>query len=238
MDIKEQDILGADIGKHWYYRAKGEAMLAMLDQAPVRHVLDVGAGSGVFSRLLLDRGADLATCVDPGYPSDHIEAHGNKPIRFVRGVENADADTVLLMDVLEHVDDDVGLLRDYAARAPHASRFLITVPAFKFLWSGHDVFLEHRRRYTLQEMEGVVHDAGLKPALGCYFFGLVFPLAAGRRLVGRMLTGGGEAEAKSDLQRHSPSVNDMLYQICHAELGVFKANKTAGLSVFCLAVRK
>ena len=52
----------------------------------------------------------------------------------------------MIADVLEHVDDDLALLRQYAAKLGEGGRIVITVPAFSFLWSGHDVFLEHRRR--------------------------------------------------------------------------------------------
>ena len=55
-----------------------------------------------------------------------------------------------MMDVLEHVSDDVGLVREYAKRAKPGTRFVVSVPAFMWLWSGHDVFLEHHRRYTLR----------------------------------------------------------------------------------------
>ena len=58
-----------------------------------------------------------------------------------------------MMDVLEHVDNDAGLVRHYATKVPSGAHFLVTVPAFRFLWSGHDVFLEHKRRYTLAEIE-------------------------------------------------------------------------------------
>ena len=232
MDIKEQDILGDRIGQHWYYRAKGEAMLSLLGDRPARHVLDVGAGSGVFSRLLLDHGAADATCVDPGYEREYEELHGGKPIRFVHGVEQSGADTVLLMDVLEHVDDDAGLLRLYAGSTPRDARFLITVPAFQWMWSGHDVFLEHRRRYTLPQVEDVVRRAGLVPLHACYYYALPLPLAAIKRL-----SAGGDKTAKSDLQMHSPAVNATLYAVCAFERLFFKANRVAGLTVFCLAGR-
>ena len=80
-----------------------------------------------------------------------------------------DCDLVLMMDVLEHVDDDRGLLRHYAAKVPPGAHFVVTVPAFGFLWSGHDVFLEHKRRYRLTEIETVMRDAGLAVARGAYF---------------------------------------------------------------------
>ena len=51
-----------------------------------------------------------------------------------------------------------GLLRHYAAKVPSGAHFLVTVPAFRFLWSGHDVFLEHKRRYTLAEIEATMRE--------------------------------------------------------------------------------
>ncbi|MEJ0047980.1 MAG: class I SAM-dependent methyltransferase [Rhodospirillales bacterium] len=65
-------------------------------------MLDVGAGVGFFSRRLLDQGAREAVCVDPAYEHEHDEVHAGRPIRFVHGVNSTAADTVLLMDVLEH----------------------------------------------------------------------------------------------------------------------------------------
>jgi 2-polyprenyl-3-methyl-5-hydroxy-6-metoxy-1,4-benzoquinol methylase len=237
MDVKEQDILGEAIGQHWYYRAKGGAMRRLLGARPVRHVLDVGAGSGVFSKLLLEHGAEQATCVDPAYPIEQESAHAGRPIRFVHQAERSDADVVLLMDVLEHVDDDTGLLREYATPAAPGTRFLMTVPAFQWMWSGHDVFLEHRRRYTLPMLEAVVREAGLVPVTGCYFYGLTLPLAAARRAAKR-LTQAGVPAAQSDLKRHSGLVNAILYGVCRAEMAFFDKNRMAGLSVFCLAERR
>jgi hypothetical protein len=235
MDIKEQDILGDQIGRHWYYQAKAAAMRAMLDGRPVKHILDVGAGSGFFSRLLLDQGAADAICVDPGYERDYDELQNGRPIRFVREVDGFNADTVLLMDVMEHVDDDTALLRYYADRAPAGANFLITVPAFQWMWSGHDIFLEHRRRYTLLQMEAVIRKAGLTPVQGCYYYGLTLPLAAAMRLAGRAR--GGSQAAKSDLRQHSFLVNTALATISRLERAVFKLNRLGGLSVFCLATK-
>jgi SAM-dependent methyltransferase len=237
MDIKEQDILGDAIGRHWYYRAKGAAMRALLGASAPRHVLDVGAGSGFFSRLLLEQGAGAATCVDPAYPDEHDEVHAGRPIRFVHDVGPGDFDLLLMMDVLEHVDDDVGLLGAYAARAPAGARFLLTVPAFQWMWSGHDVFLDHRRRYTLTQLEHAVAQAGLHVLHGCYFYGFLLPGAAAWRLAGRA-AGVSRDVARSDLQQHGALVNAALGAVCTAELAVFRANRVAGLTAFCLAEKK
>jgi hypothetical protein len=236
MDIKETEILGEDAGKHWYYRSKAEAVERCLTGNPFNTILDVGAGSGFFSRhLLANTPAGAAYCVDPNYPHEWRETVAGKPLSFLRGTEAVAADLVLLMDVLEHVDDDVGLLREYAAKAlPHAA-FLISVPAFRWLWSAHDVFLGHRRRYTLPQLEANVRRAGIEVIRSNYFYGAVFPLAAAVRLLRR--GHGHDATASSDLRRHHPAVNSLLHVICSAETTVMSRNRAFGLSIFCLGRR-
>jgi 2-polyprenyl-3-methyl-5-hydroxy-6-metoxy-1,4-benzoquinol methylase len=231
MDLKEEDILGADIGQHWYYRSKAAALRRIVAGIAPQRLLDVGAGSGFFSRhLLAEAGAQSALCVDIGYQSDRDDRVGAKPVLYRRDCAMTDCDLVLMMDVLEHVDDDRGLVRHYAAKVPPGAHFLVTVPAFRFLWSGHDVFLEHKRRYTLGEIETAMRDAGLTIVKGAYYFGLVFPLAAAVRLATR-----GEAKPKSSLKKHGALTNGALTALCAAELPLFPVNRVAGLSAFVLA---
>src|SRR3546814_3881072 len=145
MDLNEESMLGGDIDSHWYYRSKARALSSCLPRSTGNKVLDVGAGSGFFSRWLLSHGlADEATCVDTGYASDCDEEIDAKPLRFRREIATSDADLLLLMDVLEHVEDDAGLLRTYLDKAPPQAQAAITVPAFQFLWSHHDVFLDRK----------------------------------------------------------------------------------------------
>ena len=231
MDLKEEDILGADIGRHWYYRSKAAALRRAVSGLRPKRLLDVGAGSGFFSRhLLAETSAESALCVDIGYPADHDDNVAGKPVRYRRDTGQTGCDLVLMMDVLEHVDDDRGLARHYAAKVPSGAHFLVTVPAFTFLWSGHDVFLEHKRRYRLPEIEAALRDAGLSIVRGSYYFGLVFPLAAAVRLADRNTT-----LPRSSLAKHGAFTNGVLSAICAAELPLFPFNRLAGLSAFILA---
>ncbi len=237
MDLKEAEILGGAAQDHWYYRAKSAAMLQMLGGTTAGEVLDVGAGSGFFSRELLDRTpATAAICVDPNYPVDHDEAQNGKPISFVRQVERFGGSLVLMMDVLEHVADDTALLATYAAKVAPGTRFLLTVPAHRWMWSGHDVFLEHFRRYTIGEVDRLVARAGLTLVASSYYFGLTLPLAAGVRL-GRRLNPFHREVPGSDMRPHHPAVNTALWQVSRAELALLGRNRLAGLSVFALARR-
>jgi SAM-dependent methyltransferase len=238
MDLKEVDILADSISAHWYYRAKADATRRMLEDRPADKVLDVGAGSGFFSKHLLETTqASVACCVDPSYETDRDEIHADKRLHFRRRVDTVEADLVLMMDVLEHVDDDVGLAAEYVAKAKAGTRFLISVPAFQFLWSGHDVFLEHRRRYTLPQIEEVVARAGLDVVAGNYYFGGVFPLAASLRLAQKWRGGGPQSGAQSQLKRHHPLVNGALRAVCAAEAPLLRHNRAFGLTAFCLAVK-
>ena len=231
MDLKEEDILGNDIGRHWYYRSKAAALGRMVGPLRPQRLLDVGAGSGFFSRhLLTEGGARSALCVDIGYEASRDETVDGKPVLYRRDCAATDCDLVLMMDVLEHVDDDSGLVRHYATKVPSGAHFLVTVPAFRFLWSGHDVFLEHKRRYTLEEIEAAMRDAGLEVVKSAYYFGLIFPLAAAVRLATR-----DDSQPRSSLRKHGAFTNTALTALCRAELPLFPLNRLAGLSAFVLA---
>ena len=235
MDLKEESLV-ADPGRHWYYRAKIAAVLRLLDgRAPVE-VLDVGAGSGLFSRALLRATtAARAVCVDPGYPADSDAVEAGKPLLFRRQVTGSAADLVLMMDVLEHVPDDAGLVATYAAQVRPGTRFLVTVPAFRWMWSGHDVLLEHYRRYTLREVEAAVTAGGLRVVRGCYFYGGVLPIAAATRLAARAWRPNAAPRSQmSDLPR---PVSAALAAICSVELTVMRHNRVGGLSACVVAVK-
>jgi 2-polyprenyl-3-methyl-5-hydroxy-6-metoxy-1,4-benzoquinol methylase len=233
VDLKETDILGSSIDQHWYYASKAAATTRLLGSTPFKKILDVGAGSGFFSHHLLSHSpASEAWCVDISYDADSDASTAGKPVHYRREIAAVDADLVLLMDVLEHVEDDVGLLKAYVDKVPSGSRFLMTVPAFRFLWSGHDEFLEHKRRYTLAQLETVARDAGLTVQQGAYYFGLVFPIAATLRLLPK---GAQPSPPRSQLKRHHPLVNTLLKSLCSIELPFMNANRLAGLTVFVLA---
>ena len=230
MDLKEEEILGPAIDDHWYYRAKARGLEKMLPAEFGRTVMDVGAGSGFFSKHLASRGlVDKAVCVDIGYDSEKLERVGVAEIIFTPKPGRCDAGLALFMDVLEHVEDDVELLNSYRSFLPAQTAAIITVPAFGFLWSGHDVFLGHYRRYTLATLRSTIERAGYQVERLHYFYGFVFPLAVASRLLSP-----GRMEPRSHLKRHSAATNALLLALCRMEIPVMHLNKVAGLSVCAL----
>ena len=237
MDIKEEGLIKGDIGRHWYYRAKLAALRRIIRDLDPSSVLDVGAGLGFYARALLrDTAVSEATCVDPGYEADHDETIAGKPIRFLRHIDRTNADLVLMMDVIEHVENDVGLVVAYAAKVRPGTHFVVTVPAFRWLWSGHDVFLEHYRRYTLPGIEKSLRAGGLRIETGSYFYGALLPLVAASRLSGRLLHGTDDKPA-SQMREYGTVLNTLFWNVCRMELPIFQANRFGGLTAFVRAVK-
>jgi len=237
MDLKESTILGDAAGRHWYYSSKAAAMCRYLDGFDPSLILDIGAGSGFFTQYLLEHtGARAGLCVDTGYAESAEQEYLGKSLRFQPSCDTVSADLVLLMDVLEHVEDDVGLLSEYVRKVPVGARFLLTVPAFQWLWSEHDLFLEHYRRYDINSLQTVVQKAGLVIERCSYYFGLVLPLACLQRM-GKAKQLRTVHTARSHLRRHHRITNTLLASICQMELGLMRMNRIGGLSVFCLATK-
>lgn len=230
MDLKE---LGqVNPSRHWYYQVKVRAIRNRLRGYLPKsfQMLEVGAGSGFFTRALAQFfSISQAWCVDPNYSSercgisDSIHYLREVPRSVVEGV-----DLLLFIDVLEHVDDDAGLLRKYVSQARPGALVLVTVPAFMSLWSSHDVYLEHHRRYRLKELRLVAESAGLQVVESVYLFGTVFPVAwIVRRLRRR-------SRPSSDMKSVPMVLDQILRTVCFIEHRI-PGNKAFGLSALVLA---
>lgn len=231
MDLLERD-QGVDPAQHWYYRAKAQALHLALDRARCRPatINDVGAGSGFFSAGLLERFPDAsARCIDPHYDDAQL-ATSTARLSFHRELREP-ADLYLLMDVLEHVADDRDLLRRHVEQAPGGALFFLSVPALSFLWSGHDDFLGHHRRYTLPQLERVVRDCGLRQLSGRYLYGATLPVVGAVRLLRR------RSRPASDLKPASALVNTALTRVLAAE-NRLPGNRLAGSTAVVLAERR
>jgi len=91
-------------------------------------------------------------------------------------------DLITLFDVLEHVDDDRASLASLYAHLRPGGSFVLTVPAFQWLWSDHDVVLEHRRRYRRAEIADLLAGAGFTVRRLSYYTTLLFPAVVASRL--------------------------------------------------------
>ncbi len=124
------------------------------------------------------------------------------------GVAPGWADIVLLLDVIEHVDDDVATLRAARTGVGDGGLLVVTVPAYQWLWSGHDEVLGHRRRYTAARLRAAVERAGFTVVRVSYFNSLLFPLLAAVRGWKRL-----RGDRGHDLRRPGAAVNWLLERV-------------------------
>lgn len=135
-----------------------------------QHVLEIGAGIGNLSSFLLDRGRVVLTDAAPEYLAYLRERFGARPnVRVVRlslpAVDGAALgerfDTIVCLNVLEHVDDDRGSLRAMRGLLEPGGRLVLLVPALPALYGSLDRALGHVRRYTARELATKYGEAGL-----------------------------------------------------------------------------
>jgi SAM-dependent methyltransferase len=132
----------------------------------VEPIMEVGAGHGTFSESLADFGA--VTAIEPGgYAAEVLTRRfqGDDRITTITGtVDDVDSsptfETAVMINVLEHIADDQGVLRSISERLRPGGHLVIWVPAFRLLYSDFDRKLGHERRYRRAELEADVGRAG------------------------------------------------------------------------------
>ncbi len=201
--------------EHWWFRGRRAVLWALLRCAelPARpRILDAGCGTG---RNLVDlaplgpvAGVDpsahaVAFCRARGL--DGVRRAGLDALPFDDGA----FDLLLACDVIEHVPDPVGALAELRRVAAPGAHLLVTVPAYQWMWTDHDVQLHHLRRYTLGRLRQEIGAAGWEPVRATYFNSLLLPVAAAARRADRRRAGGGRA-GRTDLDRTPAGLNGLL----------------------------
>ena len=125
-------------------------------------VLDFGAGIGTFAKALASDGHQVQ-CIEPDQRQrERIQASGLPAYAALNGIADASVDLLYSLNVLEHIEDDVAVLRDWHDKVRPGGRVLIYVPAFQVLYSSMDKLVGHCRRYTRKELSEKVRLAGFE----------------------------------------------------------------------------
>jgi SAM-dependent methyltransferase len=180
--------------RHWWYRARRDILAGLIERR-IRlpeepRILEIGCGTGHNLVMLRRFGRVDAIEIDPAARAIAGRRLGHAvmdaPLPSLDGVAERAYDLIAILDVLEHVEEDVEALRSIARRLRPGGRILITVPAHPWMWSAHDEVNHHKRRYTRRTLREAIEAAGLKLEMMSWFNSLLFPLAAAARLAGRV----------------------------------------------------
>ena len=179
--------------RHWWFVGRRRILRSFVERIvqglgkAKPEILDIGCGTGANLEMLSEfgdaQGVDvsgeaLAFCRARGL--DQVKQGEAEQLPY----EDHKFDLVTALDVVEHLDDDLGGLKEMRRVLRPDGRALIFVPAFMFLWGVQDDISNHRRRYTLAGIKSVLHSAGFQLERATYanitFF---LPILLGRLLM-------------------------------------------------------
>ncbi len=185
MDLSERS--ANFTARHPWEVARASAIRLLLDRIPVGetncHVLDVGCGDGFISReIFKTMRVRSLTGIDTNLSHEEISGCDelNTDVTYVNDysrLKDKHYQLILLLDVIEHVEDDGSFVRDMANRyVADGGHIVITAPAFPRLFGSHDRFLNHYRRYSRRELVDLASGAGLDCLASGYFFVSLLPV--------------------------------------------------------------
>lgn len=182
----ELDLFAA--ATHWksYLRRQVEPYLG-------RDVLEVGAGFGGTTRLLCGGDHDAWVCLEPDAGlAGRLEASirdGELPaccrveVATLAGMPEGDLfDSLIYIDVLEHIEDDAGELARAVERLKPGGHVVVLSPAHPWLFTPFDKALGHYRRYTRKSLAALT-PAGAELARLVYLDSIGLLASMGNRLI-------------------------------------------------------
>lgn len=226
----------------WYFRAlhrrRAHELARHVGPGPAR-VLDAGCGTGGFIRMLHEaRPAWQVTGVDLSPLACSI-ARERVGVEIVEGSLTAlpfaddSFDAITTGDVLYHVDDTEGAMRECVRCVKPGGVVVVNEPAYKWLWSYHDVATEAAHRFTRPGLVAQFRKVGLEVRLATYVNLLPLPLVVTRRKLFP------PAQPTSDVQLYSAPVEALFSAMAaveHAWIGR-GWSLPAGSSVFVAGIR-
>ena len=167
---------------HPWFKARRKLFRSIIPNDKELRILDFGCGSGQFLISLCNEGYKNLFGIEPNI-SKKVISINNVDISINKKLDkNNKYDVVLMMDVLEHIEDDLGIILKIVSQLNNGGMLLISVPAYNLLWSEHDTKNMHFRRYNRKTLSYILKqtDLNIKWISNWNFF--MFPLIAINRL--------------------------------------------------------
>ncbi|TWU40469.1 class I SAM-dependent methyltransferase [Novipirellula artificiosorum] len=236
--------------KHWWFLARQEIVVQLVsvlmdsraaDPPHPFSVLEIGCGTGATINRLSSQfvsASKTVQCTGADISADAIRiAKQDYPDRsFIVYKETADladqiraADCVLLLDVIEHVQDDVRMVAAIAEQMRLGATLVITVPADPSLWSSHDEALFHYRRYTAPRLTCIWGNLPICPLMTSGMNWRLAPAIRIARRFGRWVAPQASEVAKSDLSMPPSWINGLLRQVFASEAACLTRALSTGL---------
>ena len=205
----------------WYDRARRHIVMSLIDRylmsAGRPKFLDLGCGTGIILADL-ERLGDVvgidSSSEAISYASKCTKARlikGNLPEDLFDLGERFDC--VLMLDILEHLEDDEGAVSAASRIILPNGILIITVPAYQWLYAPRDSYRQHLRRYSRSSLLALLNKSGMKIELLSYYNMLLFPPAICERLLSKLC----RVEPSPDIWMPPVVINEMLERVFASE---------------------
>jgi SAM-dependent methyltransferase len=218
---------------YWWYRARAELLETVLGRylGTAGRILDVGSADGP-SVGWMSRGGRRVTL--DLHPEGQVPGEGVCGSATALPFADEAFEVVAAFDVVEHCEDDGLALSELSRVLAPGGRLLLSVPAYQWAWSDHDVRAGHYRRYRRAELVRLVRSAGLEVQRATYAFSAVFPFFVAERAVRRLRPPSGG----SPLPAVPVAVDRLLVRLSRVDRRVLRTRDLPfGSSVFLAAVK-
>jgi len=230
--LERQQLQVQDPSSHTFWHwVRFELVAEAVASGNAEVVLDVGAGSGMLGDWMLTamastvyRFEELSPVLDRAL-TDHFGAHA----RHDDAARISSRTVVAVLDVVEHVEDDLAMMTDLAKRMDPGASLVVTVPALQWAFSSWDTELGHYRRYSRPQVRRLLERAGFDVADVAYLFPEMLPMLLIRKLRRVRRT-------DVDFPQLSHRVNQLGYRVSHATARVRRI-WPAGTSVVAMATK-
>lgn len=180
---KAQELLFEMEDSSWWFQFRASLLEKIAEEymETKKCFLDVGGGNGYTALHFMEKGWDVAL-IEPSWKAC-MNARTRGINRVICGavseenIRNEYLPQIMLLDVLEHIEDDEAFLKLLYRKLVDGGKLMITVPALNFLWSSEDDEAGHFRRYNKKSLEELAMKTGFSIIYSNYFFGfLVIPI--------------------------------------------------------------
>lgn len=210
-----------------WFQARNKTLAWLLNKYDFKgDFIDIGGGNGFqlhfFQQHLFNTKNMKSAMCEPG-----VDGCANAALRNVQNVyhcidqqfpwDQFDTGAIGFFDVIEHIDKDVEFLNGIQKKVKVGTRFYITVPALKTLWSTEDVRAGHFRRFNSSELNRVSKGTGMKLVYRSYFFSYYVPLVWLLRVLPEIFGKGPTQEQISENEKkYHKGTGGLLNKVLHA----------------------
>ena len=158
------------INKHPWKLSRRDCLVNKLRKQDLRNFVDIGVDDMYYTIELRSFAAGKVYAVDILFEDAETIIDGIICVNDIQKIPDNEIDCLVMMDVLEHIEDDAAFLKNAVAKLKVGGTILITVPAWQFLFSQHDEKSHHYRRYNRKQLLTVLRNPAIKVEKCHYFY--------------------------------------------------------------------